>query len=244
MAECVGIIGGTGVGSRLTALPGEPLFVPTEFGVLRGKLIRRDGFDLFVTSRHSAGHSVPPHKVNYRALAVGMRKLGVKSCLATAAVGSLHTDWLPGTLINCSDCLDFTFRNATLFDRRVVHTDFTEPFSPLVRSAIACAAESLGVPIKSQGTYLCANGPRYESPQEIRSYAILGADIVGMTASTEAILMKEAGVLYGCLAIVTNLACGLSDEVPDHSAVENQMTMAGDKAVSLLLEACGNIMRQ
>jgi len=91
----IGIIGGTGIGDRLLRLGGTALHVPTPAGVLLGRYVQVNGLNLFLIGRHSAGHKVPPHKVNYRSMALGMRKLGVKACLATAAVGSLRVDW-PG----------------------------------------------------------------------------------------------------------------------------------------------------
>ena len=71
--------------------------------------------------------------------------------------------------------------------------------------------------------YLQVNGPRYETEAEIRAYARLGADVVGMTAASEASLMLEAGISYECLAVVTNLAAGLGLEI-EHGAVTDVMT--------------------
>jgi 5'-methylthioadenosine phosphorylase len=139
MQADVGLIGGTGVGERLAALGGSPVHVPTSEGVVRGRLLEFEGVRLYLLSRHSAGHQVPPHLVNYRGMALALEALGVGACLSTAAVGSLRRDWGPGTLIACSDFIDLSGRNQTLFDRTVVHRDFSEPFSHLVRDAILVA---------------------------------------------------------------------------------------------------------
>lgn len=231
------IIGGTGVGSRLSALGGTAFHVPTEAGVLRGRLLEHEGLNLFLISRHSAGHKVPPHRVNYKAMALALRGLGIKHCLATAAVGSLHEDWLPGTFAACSDFLDYTGRGLTLFDRVVKHRDFTDPMGVKTRNALFGAAASQGITVKEKAVYVCVNGPRYETPHEIQTYIHLGGDVVGMTASSEAILMREAGIDYACLAIITNLACGISTTTLDHHEVEDEMNRSGSRAVSLLLEA-------
>jgi 5'-methylthioadenosine phosphorylase len=237
----VGVIGGTGIGDRLLAYGGKPLHVPTPSGILRGRHVEVEGVSLLLISRHSAGHKVPPHKVNYAAMAHGLRQLGVKACLATAAVGSLRPEWGPGTLVACSDFLDLTYRNLTLYSRDVVHRDFTDPFSPLVRHALLGAAGDLGLRIEPEGIYLSGNGPRYETPQEIRTYKGLGGDLVGMTATSEAILMREALVDYGCLAIVTNLAAGISETPLDHQEVVDEMNRSGDRAVRLLIRAAQRI---
>jgi 5'-methylthioadenosine phosphorylase len=234
----VGIIGGTGVGDRLLRLGGKPLFVPTEAGMLRGRLIEHEGVSILLVSRHSAGHKVPPHKVNYHAMALGMKALGAKACLASAAVGSLRREWGPGTLVACSDFLDLTFRNFTIFDRKVVHTDFLQPFAPRVREAILASPN-----IVDGGVYVCLNGPRYESPAEIRFYEGLGGDLVGMTAATEAILMREAGVDYGTLAIVTNLASGYTDQPLSHEEVVVEMNRSGEAATNALLSAAVSLAK-
>ncbi|MDR3691566.1 MAG: MTAP family purine nucleoside phosphorylase, partial [Fimbriimonas sp.] len=179
----------------------------------------------------------PPHRVNYRAMALGMKQLGVNACLSTAAVGSLRTNWGAGTLVVCSDFLDFTGRNLTLFDRQVVHRDFTDPFGPNARAALLRAASEVGEAVQPKGVYLCGNGPRYETPVEIDLYKNLHADLVGMTAATEAILMREAEVEYGCLAIVTNLAAGISKTPLTHEEVVDEMNRSGGRAVSILLKA-------
>jgi 5'-methylthioadenosine phosphorylase len=237
----IGIIGGTGIGDRLLRLGGTALHVPTPAGVLRGRYVQINGLNLFLIGRHSAGHKVPPHKVNYRSMALGMRKLGVKACLATAAVGSLRVDWPAGTMVACSDFLDFTGRRLTLFDREVVHTDFSDPFGPKSHAAIVEAATDEGESIHESGVYLCADGPRYETPAEIDMYKGLSADLVGMTASSEAILMREAEVDYGCLAIVTNLAAGITEAPLSHGEVVDEMNRSGETAVRILLRAAARL---
>jgi 5'-methylthioadenosine phosphorylase len=237
----VGIIGGTGIGERLLAFGGEPLHVPTAAGVLRGRLVTIDGLSLFVVSRHSAGHKVPPHRVNYLAMAFGMKAVGAKGCLSTAAVGSLRQEWGPGTLVACSDFLDLTGRSLTIFDQTVVHRDFSDPFGMKTRNALLDAGRESGDEVQDGGVYLCSNGPRYETPREIELYRTMGADVVGMTAATEAILMREAEVDYACLAIVTNLAAGISPTPLDHQEVVDEMKRSGERAVNILVGAAKRV---
>jgi len=188
-------------------------------------------------SRHSAGHKVPPHRVNYRGMALACQALGIKACLSTAAVGSVREEWGPGTLVVCSDFLDFTYRNITLFDQTVVHRDFSEPFATRVRNCLIHAGSDSGSSIEPNGVYLSANGPRYETPQEIETFRQLGGDVVGMTAASEAIAMREAEVEYGCLAIVTNYAAGMTSSQLDHEEVIEEMARSGDNAIQILLKA-------
>ncbi len=231
MKADLAIIGGTGVADRLARLGGRPILVPTIDGPMRGKVVDWDGRTVVLLQRHSAGHKVPPHRVNYRAMARGLATLGVRACYATAAVGSLRTDWDAGTLVAPSDFYDVTGRNLTLFDRAVQHTDFTDPFP--ARSGLLAAAQKCGIPVNDGGVYVCANGPRYETPHEVQQYGHVG-DIVGMTAASEAIVMREAGVPYGCLAVVTNLGTGLSDVPLAHGDVTAAMEKSGELAVRIL----------
>jgi 5'-methylthioadenosine phosphorylase len=230
-----GIIGGTGIGERLLALPGEALSVDTSAGTLSGKLVQIGGKHVLAIGRHSEGHKVPPHLVNYRAMALGLKQLGAQACFSTAAVGSLRREWTPGTLVACSDFLDLTGRFQTLFDETVVHTDFSVPFP--ARTFLLRAADEAGERVEDGGVYICCNGPRYETPFEISLYQSWGGDLVGMTAATEAILMREAGVPYGCLAIVTNLAAGLLEQPLSHEEVVVEMTRSGERAMKILSRA-------
>jgi 5'-methylthioadenosine phosphorylase len=232
----VAIIGGTGVGDVLAQMKGTSLHVPTPLGQLAGRVISHSSGEILLVSRHSAGHKVPPHKVNYKAIAFGLQKLGVKHCFSTAAVGSLRRDWPTGTMVACSDFLDLTGRHQTLFDANVVHTDFTYPFSPSGRNAVLQAGAAMGLDVKTEGTYICENGPRYETPHEIKLLTHVG-DVVGMTASTEAILLHEAGIEYTCLALVTNLAAGIEDMPLSHEEVVEEMQKNSTTVVKLILNA-------
>lgn len=237
MKADIAVIGGTGIGDLLLARGGRPHEVPTPHGMLAGHLIQFGSVEALLIGRHSAGHKVPPHLVNYRAMALGVKAMGIPNVLATAAVGCLRREWSPGTLVACSDFLDFTGRNLTLFDKEVVHTDFSQPFGVRGRAALLQAGRELGEPVQREGIYLCANGPRYETPAEIRLYKQFGADVVGMTAATEAILMREAGIDYACLAIVTNLAAGISPDPLSHEEVVEKMRETGPTVLRLLERA-------
>jgi 5'-methylthioadenosine phosphorylase len=225
-------------------LPGSPVHLPTHLGTIRGRSVEFEGVSLLLLSRHSAGHKVPPHKVNYAGMALALRQQGVPYCMSSAAVGSLNAEFTPGTLVCCSDFLDFTFRNITMFSETVKHTDFSHPFSPAVREAMQRAASDKALDLQPSGTYLAGNGPRYETPAEIEMYAKLGADLVGMTATSEAIVMREAGIEYGCLAVVSNMAAGISPNELSHQEVEDQMKISGEDAIAILLGAAKRLAKE
>ena len=231
----VGIIGGTGVGSRLAELGGRPIHFPTPYGLLRGRVFEHEGRRIMALQRHAAGPKLPPHRIAYRAIAWGLARLGARACFASAAVGSLRPEWPPGTLVVCSDFLDLTGRRLTLHSRRVFHQDMTHPFP--ARDLLLEACRTQGEDAIDGGVYVCGDGPRYETPQEIRTMSGLGGDVVGMTAASEAILLREAGVPYACLAVVTNLAAGLQARELFHGEVEDVMKGRGAAVVGILLAA-------
>jgi 5'-methylthioadenosine phosphorylase len=196
---------------------------------MRGRSIQIGDKSVVIVRRHSIGHKVPPHKVRYGAIADGLRRLGVGRCFSTAAVGSLREDWPVGTLATCTDFLDMTGRGTTLFSRGVRHTDFTTPFES---SGLLCSDD-----VRTPCVYACMNGPRYETPIEVAVLRKLGCDVVGMTVASEATVMREAGIAYGCLAVVTNMGCGLGGGQLSHGEVGDVMSSCGGRIVEILLEA-------
>ena len=233
----IALIGGTGIGHRLADLGGAAIAVPTPEGIFRGRRLNFEGQELILIQRHSAGHKTPPHAINYKAIALGAKQLGVAAVLASAAVGCMRAEWPVGSFVVCSDFLDFTFRRLTMWDRDVRHVDFTQPFDPAVRGAMIQAACELDIPVQQTGVYVCGDGPRYETPKEIEMYRELGGDLVGMTAATEAIAFRELGVPYGCLSVVTNHAAGMGAAELGHEEVVEVMEAAGERAVQLFLKA-------
>jgi 5'-methylthioadenosine phosphorylase len=176
-------------------------------------------------------------------MASGLATLGVRACVATAAVGSLREELGSGSLAVCTDFLDLTGRNETLHFSIVRHTDFSSPMGPLATTALKKACAKIGVSTPEECVYVGMNGPRYETPAEVRMLRKLGGDVVGMTASTEAILCREAGVDYGCLAIVSNLGTGLSGACLSHQEVEENVMKASGTALAVLLEAVEAIVQ-
>lgn len=227
------IIGGTGV----QRLPGWAL--QTEHAFENGVYLYEgslQGEPALLLLRHSKGHKTPPHRIPHARHVHLLKEQGVQAVLATAAVGSLRTDWAPGTLVVLSDFLDFMREVHTLYHDTVVHTDFTEPFSPLLRDALLRAAGQVGLSVQPEGVYVCAPGPRYETPAEIRMFRMLGGDVIGMTVAPEAILMREAGIHYAAVAIVTNLGAGLSGQPLTHEEVEQVMQGATESIARLFAE--------
>jgi len=99
----------------------------------------------------------------------------------------------------------------------------TEPYCNDLRKLVAAAAEMVAVPVKGKGTYVCTEGPRFETPAEIKMYSSLGGELVGMTSVPEVVLAREAEMCYCTLAMVTNFAAGISPNLLTHAEVLEAM---------------------
>lgn len=223
-----GIIGGTGF-YRLAdeGGGGGRIEVETAYGAVLVDRVRFGKEEIAFIARHGTGHDIPPHRVNYRGNIAALKSLGVTNILASAAVGSLVKTMPPGALSVLTQFIDFTHgRPSTFFDGEggeVVHVDMTEPYCPHLRKELREAAEALGEEVHSEATYVCAEGPRFETPAEIRMFRQMGSDLVGMTSVPEAALAREAGICYASVAIVTNWAAGVSAEPVEHGQVSDFM---------------------
>jgi 5'-methylthioadenosine phosphorylase len=148
---------------------------------------------------------------------------------------------VPGTAAVLTDFIDFTRRGPiTFFDEsapKVVHTDFSEPYCPEVSAALLTGCEANGLEVTTPCTYLCADGPRYETPAEISMFRSWGADVVGMTNAPEAILCREKGLCYGAIAVITNFAAGISPTPLSHAEVIAVMKSVEDKLAAAILTA-------
>jgi len=170
---------------------------------------------------------VPPHRINFRANIAALQAVGVRAVFATAATGALKTELEPGALLVLDQFLDFTrARPLTFFegeDGEVVHTDMTNPYCLRLRTRLLEAAREEGLAVRKGGTYVCVEGPRFETAAEIRMFAALGGDVIGMTGVPEVVLAREAGLCYAAVAVVTNPGAGLSAARPQHAEVERLM---------------------
>ncbi len=196
--------------------------------------------NLLFLPRHGIGYTLPPHKINYCANIYALKKMSVNYVIATNAVGSLNRRLSPGSFVIPDQIIDFTrSRKSTFFEGEggnVVFTDVTFPYSEKVRSALLEASKRLQMKVYRKGTYVCTEGPRYETAAEIRAYKILGADIVGMTGAPEAFLAREAGIEYASVAVVTNYAAGIAKQI-SHGLVMDIMHRAQESMRKLIFEA-------
>lgn len=241
----IAIIGGSGIYDPVWMSEAGLKSVSTPYGTVEVQvgLVKDSAVRTLFINRHGNGHSIPPHRVNYRANVWALRELGADRIIATAAVGSLNRTMPPGALVLPDQFLDFTkSRPATFFDGEdgganlgVVHTDMTTPFCPELTRGLEWAAEHLAMsPLLGPATYVCTEGPRFETPAEIRAYQVLGGDLVGMTAVPEVVLARELGLCYQTIGLVTNWAAGLSGQPLSHQEVLDLMGSNRENTMRLL----------
>jgi 5'-methylthioadenosine phosphorylase len=208
----IAIVGGSGLESLLKEAQhvrvGTPYGLPSPISI--GKIGERT---VAFLPRHGVDHTIPPHSINYRANIFALHLLGVERVFATNAVGGINKQLKPGTLVVPHDFVDFTkFRKATFYDDApVTHVDMSQPYCPEIRSALIKAAKHSGESVWEEAVFACTEGPRYETPAEIRMLQSLGCDIVGMTGLPEAVFARELEMCYSSLCYVSNMAVGLQE---------------------------------
>jgi 5'-methylthioadenosine phosphorylase len=210
----LGIISGTGLYDFALLAGGQKSLIKTPYGQATVYENDINGRHVVFLPRHGKGHSLPPHLINYRANICALSTLGVRDVLALCCVGSLKSEFGPGSLVLLEQFIDQTWGREMTFAApgAVDHVDMTVPYCPRLSQSILKAADSCSLAVKTGGIYICAQGPRFETPAEIKAFAAWGANLVGMTGVPEAPLAREAGLCYAALAVVANYAAGLNQE--------------------------------
>jgi 5'-methylthioadenosine phosphorylase len=233
------IIGGTGINSGILTQTMSERVVTTRFGSADVTIGLIGSTPAALLHRHGLGHKIPPHGIAHRANIAALASIGVRAIYATTAVGSLDTSIHPGDIVLLDDLIDLTRNQSerTFFTDSVIHTDVTPPYSPQLRAAFIEAAAVINQTIRPDGTYVCTDGPRFETPAEIRMMAHLGGDVVGMTGANEAMLAIEAGMHYCGASVVTNYGAGLTSDGIAHESVHDIVVGVAPKLQQILIEA-------
>ncbi|WP_089727348.1 S-methyl-5'-thioinosine phosphorylase [Candidatus Thiosymbion oneisti] len=208
------VIGGSG----FAAMPGlqvldhqqpDTPYGPASAPVTRGLL---GGAELFFLPRHGTGHSIPPHRIHYRANLWALKACGAERVVGLAAVGGIGGAFGPRVLAVPDQIIDYTYGRAHSFSDgdqgEVLHIDFTRPYCEDLRQALLRAARDSDLEVEDGGTYGATQGPRLETAAEIMRLERDGCDLVGMTGMPEAALARELGLCYACFAFVVNWAAG------------------------------------
>jgi len=235
------IVGGTG----LTALNGLEIIqekvVSTPYGepsspLVYGQLADRE---VVFLARHGQKHTIPPHRINYRANIWALKQAGIKHIVAVAAVGGITTEMSPARIVIPDQIIDYTSsRQHTYFEdnlAQVTHIDFTSPYDPFLRDQLIQLCRKTAINAVEQGTYGATQGPRLETSAEISRMERDGCDIVGMTGMPEAALARELELGYATCAVVANWAAGKGDQaIIEMAEIERTVGLGMGKVRTLL----------
>lgn len=203
-----GVIGGSGLYNMAGLQNTESVEVETPFGkpsapVVIGTL---SGKRVAFLARHGIGHTISPTEVNYRANIYAMKQLGVHKVVSISACGSLREDYAPGDIVVPDGIFDFTRdRQRSFFgDGLVTHIGVADPLCADLSEQVYSALQTAGAKAHKGGAFITIEGPRFSTKTESNVFRSWGMSIIGMTASPEVFLAREAELCYAIMAHVTD----------------------------------------
>lgn len=238
----VAVIGGTGMNQwpGLEVLRQQKLDTP--YGAPAAPLVhgRLAGVEVVFLARHGVGHKYPPHLINYRANLWALKQAGAQAVIAIAAVGAIARNFPPAAVAVPEDLVDYTSGRAHTYSdserAQLQHVDFSAPYTPALRKLLLAAARKAKVKVVAGGVMGVTQGPRLESPAEIRRLKRDGCTMVGMTGMPEAALARELALDYAALAVSVNWAAGLGTG-DIHGEIERYIAQGMRKVQAILTAA-------
>lgn len=243
-APVLGVIGGSGLYAMSGLEDSQTIEVETPFGrpsapIVTGSL---SGKRVAFLARHGIGHHISPTEVNYRANIYALKKLGVKKVVSISACGSLREDYAPGDIVVPDGIFDFTRdRQRSFFGEGLVaHIGVADPLCADLSQQVLNALKGANAAVHMGGTLITIEGPRFSTKAESNVYRSWGMSIIGMTASPEVFLAREAELCYAIMAHVTDYDVWHVSEEPVsvEMVIRTLMhnTEVAQKAVRLLVE--------
>ncbi|NLC56342.1 MAG: S-methyl-5'-thioadenosine phosphorylase [Armatimonadetes bacterium] len=207
----IGVFGGSGFYAFLDKV--EEVKIETPYGAPSDRIALAEvsGRRVAFLPRHGKEHSLPPHRIPYRANLWAMKSLGVTRIIAPTAAGSLQADVHPGDFVVCDQFVDRTYGRAdTYYDGPVVtHISTAAPYCSQLRALAAQVGEAQGVRIHRSGTVVVIQGPRFSTAAESRWFSQMGWHVVNMTQYPECVLARELEMCYVNISLITDYDAGL-----------------------------------
>jgi 5'-methylthioadenosine phosphorylase len=207
----IGVFGGSGFYRFLDDFEEVPLATPYGPPSAPVRIGRVEGSEVAFMPRHGDEHTLPPHRINYRANVWAMKEVGVRRIVGPSACGSLKPELSPGTFVVCDQFVDRTrARESTFYDGpQTTHVSASDPYCADLSETLAASAEAVGVPVQRGGTVVVIDGPRFSTRAESRWFSAAGFDVVNMTQYPEAWLARELELCYANVSLVTDYDVGL-----------------------------------
>lgn len=214
----IAIIGGSGLYHMSGLENTEEIIVDTPFGkpsapITIGTL---EGARVAFLARHGIGHHITPTEVPYRANIYALKSLGVERVVSISACGSLREDYAPGHIVIPDNIFDYTKdRNRSFFGEGLVaHVSVADPFCDDLSNQLEAAVRTTGATTHRGGSFITIEGPRFSTKAESNTFRAWGMSLIGMTASPEAFLAREAELCYSTMAHVTDYDVWHESESP------------------------------
>ena len=236
------IIGGSG----LYEMPGlgdtREYNINTPFGQTSAPVVvgTLEGQRVAFLARHGIGHHITPSEVPYRANIYALKSLGTPRIISISACGSLQEEFAPGHIVIPDQVYDHTHGRMRSFfgEGLVAHISVSDPFCADLSEQLESAVGLAGGVAHRGGSFITIEGPRFSTKAESHTYRSWGMSIIGMTASPEVFLAREAEICYATMAHVTDYDVWHISEAP--VTVEmviqtlNKNTAVAQKAVQFL----------
>lgn len=207
----IGVFGGSGFYSLLESV--REIKVDTPYGPPSDSLFLAEvaGRQVAFLPRHGRSHTIPPHKINYRANVWAMRSLGVQAVISPCAAGSLQKHVEPGSFVVTDQFVDRTRgRIDTFYDGPIVtHISPAETYSPVLRKLAIETIRDHGIPVHETGTVVVIQGPRFSTKAESKWFHEAGWEVINMTQYPEGYLCRELGMAVVNIALITDYDSGV-----------------------------------
>ncbi len=221
----IGVFGGSGFYSLLEDV--REVKVDTPYGAPSDSLFLAEvaGRRVAFLPRHGRRHTIPPHRINYRANVWAMRSLGVRAAISPCAAGSLAREVKPGDFVVCDQFVDRTSGRAdTFFDGPIVtHLSSAEPYDPVLRALAIETIRDHGIEVHERGTVVVIQGPRFSTRSESKWFSEAGWEVINMTQYPEAWLCRELGIAVVNISLITDYDAGVlegTEAVTAHDVLE------------------------
>ncbi len=239
----IGVFGGSGFYSLLDDV--REVKVDTPYGPPSDSffLATVAGRTIAFLPRHGRRHTIPPHKINYRANVWAMRSLGVKAVISPCAAGSLQLHVKPGDFVVCDQFVDRTRNRVdTFYDGPIVtHLSSAETYDPTLRALAVATIRDHGIEVHDGGTMVVISGPRFSTKAESKWFSDAGWQVIGMTGYPEAWLCRELGMAVVNIALITDYDAGVHEgtEAVNATNVLEVFAQNADRIQKVVLDLIG-----
>jgi 5'-methylthioadenosine phosphorylase len=218
----IGVFGGSGFYSLLDEV--REVKVDTPYGPPSDSVFLAEvaGRRVAFMPRHGRLHTIPPHRINYRANVWAFRALGVKAVISPCAAGSLRPEVKPGDFVVCDQFVDRTSGRAqTFYDGPIVtHVSSAETYDPELRRLAIETIRDHDIPVHERGTVVVIEGPRFSTKAESRWFMDAGWEVINMTQFPEAWLCRELGMAVVNISLITDYDAGVIEGTAAVDATE------------------------